>query len=118
VTSVITASVPQLPARPRETVIAGDVLHHPAAGLEQLGAAVDASYAEQVVARGAVLDAAGARHVGGEHRRRWSARPGDRRWQGQIDRLEGQHLPARGELRLDCDSGVPARADMTSSLGS
>ena len=41
VTSVSTASVPQEPAMQLRQIVAGDVLHHPAAGLERLAAAGD-----------------------------------------------------------------------------
>ena len=43
-------------------VEAGDVLHHPAAGGEDLAAAVDQPEPDQAVARGAGADAPRARH--------------------------------------------------------
>ena len=48
-------------------VVAGDVLHHAAAGLEGLAAAGNRGEAEKMVARGAGLDAPRAGEVGGEH---------------------------------------------------
>ena len=54
-------------------VVAGDVLHHLAAGLEHLAAAVDRVEAEQVVARRPGLDPPRAGEVAGRRRRRSSA---------------------------------------------
>ena len=86
---------------PARHVVAGHVLHDAAAGVEQLGAAVDALDAEQVIAGGAGLDAARARQVGREHGadRLHALRAARRR--AEVDRLEGEHLPLRGELGLD-----------------
>ena len=47
-------------------VVAGDVLHHAAARLDGLGAAGHRGDAEEMVARGAGLDAARAGEIGGE----------------------------------------------------
>src|SRR6185369_2052061 len=54
VTSVMTASVPQELAR----IVAGNVLHHLAAGLEAVAEARDRVRAEQMIARPARLDPA------------------------------------------------------------
>ena len=45
-------------------VVAGDVLHHPAAGLDDLAAAGDGADADQAVAGGAGLDAARTGEIG------------------------------------------------------
>src|SRR5438270_804664 len=47
-------------------VVAGDVLHHLAACLEDLATAADRLEAEEMVARGARLDAARPRQIAGE----------------------------------------------------
>ena len=47
-------------------VVAGDVLHHAAAGLDGLGAAGDGGDAEEMIARGAGLDAARAGEIGSD----------------------------------------------------
>ena len=52
-------------------VVAGDVLHHAAAGLEDLAAAVHGAHAEQVVARRAGADRAARRTCWWRTRRRW-----------------------------------------------
>ena len=83
-------------------VEAGDVLHHAAAGLEDLAAAVDRPHAQQVVARRADADAPRAGQVGGEDAADGGLRrPRRRRAARKLDRLERQHLPARGERVLD-----------------
>ncbi len=91
--------------KPAPHVVARHVLHDAAAGMEHLGAAVDAFDAEQMVARGPGLDAACARQVGGEHRadrvRTLRAAHGGR----HVDRLEREHLTVRGELGLDVRHG-------------
>ncbi len=48
-------------------VDAGDVLHHAAAGLEDLASAVDGAHAQDVVAGRAGADPPRAGHVGGEY---------------------------------------------------
>ncbi len=82
-------------------VVAGDVLHDAAAGLEDLAAPVDAAHAEQVVAGSADADAAGAGQVGGEHAGDGALVRLPAVEHGELDRLEGQHLAAGGERVLD-----------------
>ena len=112
----MTASVPQLPDRPRHRSYAGDVLHHAAAGLEDLAAPVDRPHAQQMVARGADVDAPRARHVGGEDAGDGGlARPRRRDSEAKLDRLERQHLPARGERVLDLRRAACRRAPTSPS---
>ena len=82
-------------------IVAGDVLHHPAARLEGLAAAVDAAEAQQVIARRTGREAARAGEVA-HHRadQRALARLAAEQ-RAEIGRLEGQHLVALREQRLD-----------------
>jgi hypothetical protein len=77
----------------------GDVLHHPSAGLDRLAAPVDEAHADQTVAGGTRIDAAGPGIVGRRHRAegRLAGRAEER---AVIHRLEGQHLPTPGQQRL------------------
>jgi hypothetical protein len=82
-------------------VVAGDVLHHPPAGLDRLAVAGDASQAEEGVARRPGPDPPRAREVAGEHAPdRLPARLAaqDR---AVVGGLEGQLLPALVERLLD-----------------
>ena len=88
-------------------VVAGDVLHHAAAGLEGLAAARNRRQAEEMIARGAGLDAARAGEVGGERaaERARAGRPAEQR--AVIHRLEGELLalaarPAPRSRRAAC----------------
>ena len=82
-------------------VVAGDVLHHAPARLEGLAAAGDRREAEEMIARGAGLDAARAGEVRGE-RAADRAAPGRAAEQrAVIHRLERQLLVVGGEQRLD-----------------
>ena len=97
--------------RPAE-IVAGDVLHHPAAGLERLAPPVDASHAEHMVARGAGQDAAAAGEVGGDHAAdRGLARAASR----APVRDRSARRQAAGRARRAASSisptGVPASAD-------
>ena len=102
VTSLMTASVPQLPDRPRHRSYAGDVLHHPAAGLEDLAAAVDgrARPADDRAPRRRLMRRAPDMLVANTPAMvawlRLAARE-----RGELDGLEGQHLSAAGERVLD-----------------
>ena len=115
VTSLRTASVPQLPERPRHRSTPGDVLHHAAAGLEDLAAAVDGAHAQQMVARRAGADAARAGDVGGEHAadRALAGLAADQR--PELDGLERQHLAAVGEIGLDLAAAACRRAPTSPS---
>ena len=103
---------------PAGEIVARHVLHDAPARLEQLRAPVHGADANEVIARGAGEDTARAREVGREHgadrlRRRWLAERG-----AEVDRLEREHLAVAGGLASTSASGVPVRADMTSSEGS
>src|SRR6185503_2211255 len=82
-------------------VNARDVLHHAAAGLEDLASAVDRAHAQDVVAGRAGADPPRTGHVGGED-------AADRALAGlaaherpELEWLERQHLAAVGEIGLD-----------------
>ena len=82
-------------------VVAGDVLHHPPAGLEDLALAVDGKRAQEMVARRARLWAARAGEIAGQHAAQGPLprRPAVER--AQIRRLEGQHLALFRQRLLD-----------------
>ena len=86
---------------PARHVVARHVLHDAAAGLEQLRPAVDALDTQQVIARRPAVDAPRARQVGGEHRPDRLRAVRSAGGGAHVDRLEGEHLPARGQLGLD-----------------
>ena len=112
------ASVPQEPASKLAEVVAGDVLHHAAAGFEGLAAPGDGGEAEKMVARGAGLDAPRPGEICRRaHRRSCRARRTTEK-RPVIHRLEGQLLAACGSSASISASGVPAFADSTSSSGS
>ena len=81
-------------------IIAGDVLDHLAAGFERLRPPADGMKAEQMIARGAGLDAARTGQIA-------SQRPAERRprlgtkERAIIGRLESQHLLFLVKRRLD-----------------
>ena len=99
-------------------IVAGDVLDHPAAGLEGLAAAADRVQPQQVVAGRARLDPPRTGQVASED-------AADGRLPGlaaeeraEIGWLEGQLLIGGESVASTSDSGVPGPADITSSSGS
>jgi FAD/FMN-containing dehydrogenase len=82
-------------------VVAGDVLDHAAAGLDQVAAAGHRLHAEQVVARGAGLDAARAGEVAGERTADRAAAGRAAEQRAVVGGLEVEPLVVRGEARLD-----------------
>ena len=99
-------------------IVAGDVLHHAAAGLEGLAAAGHRCHAEEMVARGARLDPARSGQIGSEHAadRADAGRAAQQR--AVIRRFEGELLALAATSASISAIGVPARADSTSSSGS
>ncbi len=82
-------------------VVAGDVLDHPAAGLEQLAAAGYGADAEHMVAHRARLDPARPGQVAGDHAAQAGAGRRLAEQGAEIGGLEGELLLVLGELRLD-----------------
>ena len=82
-------------------IVAGDVLHHLAAGFEDLPASVDAAEAQQVIPRGAGGKPPRAREIA-HHGADQCPLPGflAEQW-SEIRRFEGQHLVALRQQRLD-----------------
>ena len=82
-------------------IVAGDVLHHAAAGLEGLGAARHRREAEEMIARGAGLDPPRARQIRRERaaERAGVGRPAEDR--AVVHRLEGELLAFALDQRLD-----------------
>ena len=95
------ASVPHDPARAPSEIVAGDVLHHPSAGLDDLAPAIDRRHAENVIARRAGKDAPTARVIGGDHAADRGLARAVAEHGPKIDRLEGERLIALGEKLLD-----------------
>ena len=85
---------------PRE-IVAGDVLHHPAAGPDGLAAAVDRLHAEHMIARRARKDAPAAGEIGGDHAADGALPRSEAEHGPEIDRLEGKFLLVLGERLLD-----------------
>ena len=94
----------------------GDVLQHASAGADCFAVSGHRADAQHVVAHRTPGDAARTGQVGGDDAAEglWFARAGDRR---EVGRLGDQVLAVLGERGLDLGSGVPARAEMTSSFG-
>ena len=82
-------------------VVAGDVLHHPAAGFEGLAPAADADEAEEMVARRAGLDAPRPGQVGHQDaaERLLPGRTAEQR--AEVRRLESELLAVFRQRRLD-----------------
>ena len=87
-------------------VVAGDVLHHPTAVLDDLAASVHEAHADQAVAAGPDLDPARPADICGDHAAdgRLSCGPEQ---PAVIHRLEGQALVALGERGLDLGQRRP-----------
>ena len=94
----------------------GDVLQHAAAGVDRFAVPGHRADAEHVVAHRTPGDAARAGEIGGDHAAEslLFARAGRRR---EVGRFGDQVLAVLGERGFDLGSGVPARAEMTSSFG-
>ena len=82
-------------------VVAGDVLHHPAAGLEDFAAAGHRGEAEEVVACGAGLDPARAGQVRRQRAADGAAAAAAAEDGAIVHRLEGELLALGGDERLD-----------------
>ena len=104
---------------PLGEVVAGDVLHHAAAGLERLAAPGDGLDAEDMVARRARLDPARAAGSWPRARRRsCRARAARRRAARNPSARRRASGCGRASSRSISASGVPACAESTSSSGS
>jgi hypothetical protein len=116
-TSSSTASVPHEPAKKLGEVVAGDVLHHLAARLEGLAAAVDAAEAQQVIARRAGREAARAGEVA-HHRADQGALPRSLPSSGPRSGGSKASIWLRWASSASTSRiGVPARRVTTSSSG-
>ena len=82
-------------------IIAGDVLHDPAAGLDRVAAPGHRAHAEEVIARGAGLDPTRAREVAGDHAADRAAPRFAAKQRAVIRRLERELLLVVGEAGLD-----------------
>ena len=82
-------------------IVAGDVLHHAAARLEGLGAARHRREAEEMIARGAGLDAPRPRKVRRERAAERARVRGPAEDRAVIHRLEGELLALALDQRLD-----------------
>ena len=88
--------------RPRQQlaeIVAGDVLHHPAAGLETVAEAGHRMRAEEMIARAAGLDAAGTGEPRADHAAD-GAVAGRAQQRGSVHRLEGELLVLGIDQRL------------------
>src|SRR5262249_61217868 len=81
-------------------VVAGDILHHPAARLEGFAAARHRGKTEKMVACGAGLDPARAGEIGGERAADGAAASRALQNRPLVPRLEGELLPAPPPQRL------------------
>ena len=88
-------------------IVAGDVLHHPPAGLDQIAAPGDRLDAEEVVARGPGLDPARAGQIAGKHAADGAAPGLAAQQRSVVRRLECQLLVALGKARLDLRKRCP-----------
>ncbi len=88
-------------------IVAGHVLHHPAAGLEGLAPPRYRRETEEVVARGASLDPARARHVGGKDTADGAAPGGTAKQRAIVHGLESELLTLRFHQRLDLGNRRP-----------
>ena len=82
-------------------IVAGDVLHHPAARPDRLAAAIDRLHAEHMIARRAREDAPAAGEIGGDHAADGGLRRAEAEHGPKVDRLEGELLVVLGEHLLD-----------------
>ena len=82
-------------------VVAGDVLHHAAARLDGLGAAGHRGDAEEMVARGAGLDAARAGQIGRDRAADGALAGRAAEQRAIVHRLEGELLVVLVQQRLD-----------------
>jgi hypothetical protein len=90
-------------------VVAGDVLDHPAARLERLAAPRHRGHAEEMVARGAGLDAARAGQIGGERAAERARRRLAQQDRAVVHRLEVELLAVSASSASISAIGVPAR---------
>ena len=88
-------------------VIAGDVLHDPAAGLDRVAAPGHRAHAEEVIARCAGLDPTRAREVAGDHAADRAAPWFAAKQRAVIRRLERELLLVVGEAGLDLGQRRP-----------
>ena len=98
-------------------VVAGDVLHHAAAGMKDLAAPGDRVHAEHMIARRPVLQPLGAGKVGGDDA---AERALPRRIAEQrpvVEGIEGKLLVLRRQLRLDLGDGRAGQRGKDQFLG-
>ena len=82
-------------------IVAGDVLHHPAARPDRLAAAVDRLHAEHMIAHRAGEDAPAAGEIGGDHPADGALPPPEAEHRPEIDGLERHFLIVLGQRLLD-----------------